>query len=146
MYKRMQLMAEQNGLSVHFALNGPDTSPAVLFRARDLAIQRAKVVLSIQFYPEGDLAAHRVAYLVAMGKAVVCERGRDEALNEAISAGVLLADYDDIPKLAIELVQDPPRREALESAAYGVGVAAVRAAPTKVMEALNELPVVLEAG
>ncbi|CAM9257652.1 unnamed protein product [Chrysoparadoxa australica] len=80
-YRQLKAMAEAHNLRVVFASESDGYDIGGLYgAARDEALSMSKVVLSMQYYDHSTVTTHRLAYLMAMGKAIVCERGSDEVL------------------------------------------------------------------
>jgi SAM-dependent methyltransferase len=93
------------GLKVHHAFG-------VYGRERDALIARARVVLNLHFYDTHLFEIVRVAYLLNNGKAVVTESSPD--LGEEIARCVLACPYEDLVEQTVALLNDEPRRQALE--------------------------------
>ncbi|CAM9418858.1 unnamed protein product [Chrysoparadoxa australica] len=117
-YRQLKALAAAHNLNVVFASPTPGYDLGSLYgKQRDQMLSMSKVVLSMQFYGLSTVTTHRVAYLMAMGKAVVCESGSDEELNQEVAGAVALTTYDRLADTAAQLAQDSSRRFALEMAA-----------------------------
>ncbi len=93
------------GLRVHHVFG-------VYGEERDGLIARAKVVLNVHFYEAAVFEVVRVSYLLANGKAVVCEQSPDLGdLAEAVAA----CPYEELVERCIGLVAVDRERRALEA-------------------------------
>jgi 2-polyprenyl-3-methyl-5-hydroxy-6-metoxy-1,4-benzoquinol methylase len=98
------------GLSTHhvFGVYGSE---------RDGLIARAKVVLNVHFYEAAVFEVVRVSYLLANGKAVVCEQSPDLGdLADAVAA----CPYEELVERCIGLVADDGARRVLEARAVAI--------------------------
>ena len=82
-------------------------------KARDAAIARAKVVLNHHFVGAQLFEIVRLSYLLANGKAVVCEHSVMGAEDEFLRDGMAYVPYEDLVETCAALVADPVRRRAL---------------------------------
>jgi hypothetical protein len=108
--RRAVLQALQGaGLRVRylFGVYGPE---------RDRAIAEAKVVLNMHFFDSGIHELIRSSFLLANGKAVVCECNADTEIDEDIRQAVVAVPYAGLVEACIGLVQDAPRRQQVEQA------------------------------
>jgi hypothetical protein len=102
---------EQTGLRVRylFGVYGPE---------RDRAIAEAKVVLNMHFFESGIHELIRTSFLLANGKAVVCECNADTEIDEDIRRAAVAAPYPDLVEACIALVRDEARRREVEQAGF----------------------------
>ncbi len=82
-------------------------------KPRDDLIARAKVVLNVHFYEAKVLEMVRVSYLLANRCCVLSEVSSDREEDDALSAGVAFAAYDDLVARAQELVADAALRQRI---------------------------------
>lgn len=80
---------------------------------RDRAIARAKVVLSVHFYPAKIFEIVRVAYLLTNSKAVVAECGPDTHLDAQLREALCGVAYDGLVEACVELVSNAGKRTEL---------------------------------
>ncbi|MEO5330629.1 MAG: hypothetical protein H7839_01290 [Magnetococcus sp. YQC-5] len=101
----------QSGVVVHHAFG-------VYGAQRDALISRAKIILNIHFYSAAIFESVRVSYLLANRKAVVAECGPTTEMDPGLRDGVELADYEGVVAACLALLQDEPRRRALEQRGF----------------------------
>jgi hypothetical protein len=87
---------------------------------RDRAIADAKVVLNMHFYEDSIHEVVRTSFLLANSKAVVSECGPDTEMDDDIRGALVAVPYDRIVESCVALVNDEPRRRALERRALDV--------------------------
>ena len=112
--RRAVLQALQGaGLRVRylFGVYGPE---------RDRAIAEAKVVLNMHFFDSGIHELIRTSFLLANGKAVVCECNADTEIEEDIRQAVAVAPYADLAKACMALVKDDKRRREVERVGFAM--------------------------
>ena len=80
---------------------------------RDRAIARAKVVLSVHFYPGKIFEIVRAAYLLSNARAIVAECGPETSVEADLREALRGVRYDELVDTCVELVRDAPRRSAL---------------------------------
>jgi SAM-dependent methyltransferase len=80
---------------------------------RDRAIARAKVVLTLHYYPSCIFEIVRAAYLFSNAKAVVAECGPDTSIDPDLREAMCGVPYEGLVDACVELVGDPARRAAL---------------------------------
>lgn len=78
--------------------------------ARDNFHARAKVVLNLHAYAAAIFETARVSYLLANGCCVVSENGTDQQAEDSYRAGVTFGSAEEVPALALRLVNDPAAR------------------------------------
>jgi hypothetical protein len=102
---------QQAGLRVKhlFSVYGDD---------RDAAIADAKIVLNMHFYEDSIHEIVRTSYLLANSKAVVSECGPDTEIDDDIRQAMVAVPYRDIVQNCVALINDEPRRRALERKAF----------------------------
>lgn len=88
--------------------------------ARDAAIADAKIVLNMHYYEDSIHEIVRTSYLLANGKAVVSECGPDTEIDADIREAMVAVPYGDIVQSCVALVNDDPRRLALERKAFEI--------------------------
>jgi SAM-dependent methyltransferase len=103
--------------------------------ARDQAIARAKIVLSVHFYEAKIFEIVRAAYLLSNAKAVVAECGADTAVEPDLRDAICGVPYDGLVDACVELVRDSAKRQALGQ--RGHKVFAARRAEEFLAEALE---------
>lgn len=85
---------------------------------RDAWIARAKLVLNLHAYEGGDFEIVRIMYLLANQKAVVCEVGEHERIDDDLSDGILAVPYDELVDACRTLCADAARRAFLAAAGH----------------------------
>ncbi len=78
--------------------------------ARDNFHAHAKVVLNLHAYAAAIFETARVSYLLANGCCVVSENGTDQQAEDSYREGVTFGSAEEIPALALRLVNDPAAR------------------------------------
>jgi hypothetical protein len=81
--------------------------------ARDALIARSKLVLNLHFFEAKVFEIVRVSYLLANGRAVVSERGAAREEEAPFEEAVAFAEYDDLVRACLDLVERPDRRARL---------------------------------
>jgi hypothetical protein len=89
-------------------------------RERDRAMAESKVVLNLHFYEDSIHEIVRTSYLLANSKAVVAECGAHTEIDDDIREALVAVPYDAIVQSCIALVNDEPRRHALEQRAFEI--------------------------
>jgi hypothetical protein len=89
---------------------------------RDAAIADAKIVLNMHFYEDSIHEIVRTSYLLANSKAVVSECGPDTEIDDDIRQAMVAVPYRDIVQSCVALINDEPRRRALERKAFEIRV------------------------
>jgi len=87
---------------------------------RDAAIADAKIVLNMHFYEDSLHEIGRTSYLLANSKAIVSECGPDTEIEDDIREAMVAVPYKDIVASCVALINDEPRRLALEKKAYEI--------------------------
>ncbi|HVZ03314.1 tetratricopeptide repeat protein [Hyphomicrobium sp.] len=87
---------------------------------RDAAIADAKIVLNMHFYEDSIHEIVRTSYLLANGKAVVSECGPDTEIDDDIRRAMVTVPYKDVVQACVSLLQDEPRRQAIEQKAFAI--------------------------
>jgi hypothetical protein len=85
---------------------------------RDRAIAEAKVVLNMHFFDSGIHELIRTSFLLANGKAVVCECNADTEIDDDIRRAVVATPYAGLVEACIALVGDEARRREVEAAGF----------------------------
>lgn len=80
---------------------------------RDALVARAKVVVNIHFYGAKIFEIVRCSHMMANSKAIVSEVGLDEHLEGQYREGICFDAYDQLVDMAMELLADDEKREAL---------------------------------
>jgi hypothetical protein len=93
---------------------------SVYGRERDAAIADAKVVLNMHFYEDSLHEIGRTSYLLANSKAVVTECGTNTEIEDDIREAMIAVPYHDIVESCVALVNDEPRRLALEKKGFEI--------------------------
>jgi hypothetical protein len=86
--------------------------------SRDAWIARSKVVISIHQFDAQVFEIVRCSYLLANGRAVVCERGADPEDEHDLESGIAFAEYDDLVDRCVELCRDDRARRELGERGY----------------------------
>jgi len=107
--RRKRVLAELQalGVAVHAVFG-------VYGAQRDALIARSRLVLNVHFYPAQIFEVVRVSYLLANGKAVVSECTPQTEIDPDLRAGIEVVDCGLLARACVELLQDDPRRRALE--------------------------------
>jgi SAM-dependent methyltransferase len=128
---------------------------------RDRAIARAKLVLSVHFYPAKIFEVVRAAYLLTNSKAVVAECDDGTSLDPDLREALCSVPYDGLVEACVRLAADPAERAALaqrghrifaqrraeDILAEALGLAVPAAvAPQSTRPAVQPLPTVLHLG
>jgi SAM-dependent methyltransferase len=87
---------------------------------RDRAIARAKLVLSVHFYPAKIFEVVRAAYLLTNAKAVVAECGPDTSVESDLREALCGVPYEGLVDACFELVRDAAKRAALGARAQRI--------------------------
>lgn len=87
---------------------------------RDAAIADAKIVLNMHYYEDSLHEIGRTSYLLANNKAVVSECGADTEIEDDIREAMIAVPYKDIVASCVALINDEPRRLALEKKAFEI--------------------------
>jgi tetratricopeptide (TPR) repeat protein len=87
---------------------------------RDAAIADAKIVLNMHFYEDSLHEIGRTSYLLANSKAIVSECGPDTEIEDDIREAMIAVPYKDIAASCVALINDEPRRLALEKKAFEI--------------------------
>lgn len=87
---------------------------------RDAAIADAKIVLNMHFYEDSLHEIGRTSYLLANSKAIVSECGPDTEIEDDIREAMIAVPYKDIVASCVALINDEPRRLALEKKAFEI--------------------------
>lgn len=87
---------------------------------RDAAIADAKVVLNMHFYEDSLHEIGRTSYLLANSKAVVSECGANTEIEDDIREAMIAVPYKDIVESCVALINDEPRRLALEKKGFEI--------------------------
>jgi hypothetical protein len=90
---------------------------------RDALIARSKAVVNVHFAERGAFESARIVFLLANRKALICEGGEDDDVEEDLRGGMLLARYDELADACVSVARD----EALRLHLAERGYAAVRA-------------------
>jgi hypothetical protein len=93
---------------------------SVYGEARDAAIADAKIVLNLHFYEDSIHEILRTSYLLANGKAVVSECGADTEIEDDIREALVAVPYQNIVESCVALINDEPRRQALEKKGFEI--------------------------
>jgi hypothetical protein len=93
---------------------------SVYGRERDAAIADAKVVLNMHFYEDSLHEIGRTSYLLANSKAVVSECGTNTEIEDDIREAMIAVPYTDIVESCVALINDEPRRLALEKKGFEI--------------------------
>lgn len=91
---------------------------AVYGEHRDKALARAKIILNVHHYEAKVLEMVRISYLLANRCTVLSEHSSNPDEDSEISDGVAFAHYDDLPQMALELIQNDARREELSQRGF----------------------------
>lgn len=86
--------------------------------ARDSLIARAKLILNLHYYTPATLEVARLGYLWANKKAVVSERRKDTEIYPELENSCLFADYEDITKTVVKLINNHKTIKQLEENGY----------------------------
>ncbi len=85
---------------------------------RDMVVHTAKVVFNINTAEDSVLEAHRLNYLLSMGKCVVSERGIDPALVQRYDGAIVFVDsLDELFEKIIFYVKHDKERKHIEKLA-----------------------------
>lgn len=87
---------------------------------RDIAIVDAKIVLNMHYYEDSLHEIGRTSYLLANSKAIVSECGPDTEIEDDIREAMIAVPYKDIVASCVALINDEPRRLALEQKAFEI--------------------------
>ena len=87
-------------------------------KERDRLIARSKLVLNIHFYEAKVLEIVRISYLLANRCVVLSETSSNPREDELLAGGVAFAEYGDLEKMALELVNDEERRARLSQRGF----------------------------
>ena len=87
---------------------------------RDAAIADAKIVLNMHFYEDSLHEIGRTSYLLANSKAVVSECGANTEIEDDIREAMVAVPYQNIVESCVALINDEPRRQALEKKAFEI--------------------------
>jgi len=85
---------------------------------RDRAIAETKVVLNVHFYEDSIHEIVRTSYLLANGKAVVCECNADTEIDDDVRRAMVAVPYDGLVAACIDLVKDDARRREVEQTGF----------------------------
>jgi hypothetical protein len=106
------------------ALKARGLNVSVLFgcygEERDRAIARAKLVLSVHFYPAKIFEVVRAAYLLTNAKAVVAECDEDTSIDQDLREALRGVPYDGLVDACLRLVGDPVERGALAARGHRI--------------------------
>ena len=113
--RRRNILAalEQAGLRVRVLLG-------VFGAERDSWIARSKMVLNVHYYEDKVHEIVRSSYLLANGKAVVCECDDDTEIDEDIRRAVVAAPYPALVRTCVELAGSDARRREVETRALAI--------------------------
>jgi hypothetical protein len=87
---------------------------------RDRAIAEAKVVLNMHFFETGIHELIRTSYLLANGKAVVCECNADTEIDDDVRRAMVAVPYAELVGACIGLVGDDARRREVEQGGFAL--------------------------
>jgi tetratricopeptide (TPR) repeat protein len=87
---------------------------------RDAAIADARIVLNMHYYEDSIHELLRTSYLLANSKAVVSECGADTEIEDDIRDAMEAVPYKDIVESCVALINDEPRRQALEKKGFEI--------------------------
>jgi tetratricopeptide (TPR) repeat protein len=110
---------------------------------RDAAIADAKIVLNMHFYEDSIHEIVRTSYLLANGKAVVSECGPDTEIDDDVRDAMVTVPYKDIVGACVALINDEPRRQALEKKAFAIFSKRDQAQMLRQAIAATTLPIIL---
>jgi hypothetical protein len=103
------LQAEGVNIEVAFGVYGAE---------RDALIARSKIVLNLHFYAAQVFEIVRVSYLLANRKLVVSETSEHDPDQEALSPGIVFAQYDQLVKTCLQLLALPRRRQQIAAVGF----------------------------
>lgn len=101
------------GLRVHLLMG-------VFGADRDAWIARSKIVLNVHFYDDKVHEIVRSSYLLANGKAVVCECDDDTEIDDDIRQAVVAVPYDKLVRTCVALAGSDELRLQIESRALAI--------------------------
>ena len=87
---------------------------------RDAAIADAKIVLNMHFYEDSLHEIGRTSYLLANSKPDVSECGANTEIEDDIREAMVAVPYQNIVESCVALINDEPRRQALEKKAFEI--------------------------
>jgi len=106
-------------------------------KERDRLIARSRMVLNVHFFEAKVFEIVRVSYLLANGRAVVCERGASPEEEAPFEEGVAFADHAHLARTCLDLLQSPA--ECARLAGAGRQIMESRPAASYLRPALAEL-------
>jgi hypothetical protein len=83
---------------------------------RDALIARSRLVLNVHFFEARVFEIVRVSFLLGNGRCVVSERGAAPEEEAPFADGVAFAEYPDLARTCLRLLDDPQERARLAQA------------------------------
>jgi len=87
-----------------------ETGFGVYGEERDRLIARAKIVLNVHYYDSKVFEVVRCSYLLANGRFVISERGRDSEEDKSFDQGLVFAAYDELVRTCDDFLSRPEAR------------------------------------